>query len=159
LDLDDAALAGHDEIGIGPGRRILDIVEVDDRYAAMDAAGDRRDVILQRALDRRHLARLHPAQAVVEGDKTSSDRGGAGSAIGLDDVAVDGDLELAELLQVDHGPERPADQALDFQRAAALLAGGRLPAHALARRARQHPVFGRDPALAAVAHPARNLLF
>ena len=34
--------------------------------------------------------------------------GGAGAAVGLDHVAVDGDLPLAERLQIDHGAqERP----------------------------------------------------
>ena len=51
LDLDDAALAGHDEIGVGAGRRILEIVEVEHRLAVMDAAGDRRDMVLQHLLD------------------------------------------------------------------------------------------------------------
>ena len=42
--------------------------------------------------------------------------------------------------------KRAADQPLDFDGAAALLAGGGLAAGALGGGARQHAVFGGDPA-------------
>src|SRR5690606_40521992 len=60
-------------------------------------------------------------------------------------------------LHVDNGAEASSDQALDFLRAATLLASGGFAAHAVAGRARQHAVFRRDPALARIAHPARHL--
>src|SRR6478609_7627261 len=47
LHLDDAAVAGHDEIGVGVGLGILGIVEVEHRRALIDAAGDRSDVVAQ----------------------------------------------------------------------------------------------------------------
>jgi len=74
-------------------------------------------------------------------------------------VAVDGDLAFAQRFEIDDGAQRPADEALDFLRAAALLAGGGFAAHAVAGGARQHAVFGRHPALAAVAQPRRRLVF
>ena len=43
-------------------------------------------------------------------------------------------------------PERAADQALDLDRAALLLAGAGLAADAAAGRGREHPVLGRQPA-------------
>ncbi len=46
-----------------------------------------------------HLARLHPGDAVVQRDPGAGDRGGAGAAVGLDHVAVDRDLPLAERLR------------------------------------------------------------
>ena len=78
-----------------------------------------------------HLARLHPGEAIVERDPGAGDRGGAGAAVGLDHVAIDGDLALAERLEVDDGAQAAPDQALDLDGAAALLAGRGLAAGAL----------------------------
>jgi hypothetical protein len=94
------------------------------------------------------ISRVHPLEAVVQRHPGAGDRGRAGAAIGLDDVAVDGDLAFAERFEIDHGAHGAADQALDFQRAAGLLAGGGLAAHAVAGGARQHAVFGGHPAAA-----------
>src|ERR1700686_3437226 len=43
-----------------------------------------------------HVAGFHPGEAVVERDPGAGDRRGAGAAVGLDDVAIDGDLALTE---------------------------------------------------------------
>ncbi len=51
--------------------------------------------------------------------------------------------------EIDHGAQGAADQTLDFHGAAGLLAGGGLAPGALVGGARQHAVFGRDPAAAA----------
>jgi hypothetical protein len=40
--------------------------------------------------------------------------GGARAAVGLQHVAVEVDGALAQLLQIEHGAQRAADQALDF---------------------------------------------
>ncbi|MNC93180.1 hypothetical protein D3C83_97510 [compost metagenome] len=58
----------------------------------------------------------------MERHPAAGDRRGARAAVGLDDVAVDGDLLLAERRQIDDGAQRAADQPLDFQGAAALPA-------------------------------------
>ena len=92
----------------------------------------------------------------MQRDPAAGNRCGAGAAVGLDDIAIDGDLLFAERLQVDDRAQRTGDQPLDFQRAAALLAGRSFAAHAVAGRARQHAVFRRHPALAGIAHPARH---
>src|SRR5690606_31862494 len=97
--------------------------------------------------------------ALVKGDPGARDGRGACAAIGLQHVAIDADLTLAERLQVHHRTKRTADKALDFLRAAGLLAGARLAAHALMGRARQHAVFGGDPALPAALEPRRHPLF
>ena len=59
---------------------------------------------------------------------------------------------------VARGAQRAADQPLDLDGAAALLALGRLTVDALGRRARQHRVLGGHPALALALHPARHVL-
>ena len=86
----------------------------------------------------------------------AGDRGRAGAAVGLDDVAVDGDLALAERLEVDDGAQAAADQPLDLDRAAALLAGGGLAPRPLLGGARQHAVFGGDPAAGLALEPGRH---
>ena len=48
-------------------------------------------------------------------DPGAGDRGRAGAAVGLDDVAVEGDLALAQRLHVDDGAQAAADQALDLR--------------------------------------------
>src|SRR5690606_39218142 len=65
---------------------------------------------------------------------------------------------LAELLQVDRGAQRAADQALDFQCAAALLAAAGLAIVTRMGAARQHAVLGGDPALALALEEARYVL-
>ena len=108
---------------------------------------------------RHHLARLHPGDAVVQRDPGGRDRRGAGAAVGLDDVAVDGDLAFTQCRQVDDRAQAASDQALDLDRAAALLAGGGFASRALQRRARQHAVFGRHPAARLALQPRRQPLF
>ena len=52
-------------------------------------------MILDRGLGH-HAGLLHEGDALVQRDKAAGDRGGAGAAIGLEDVAIDDDLALAE---------------------------------------------------------------
>ncbi|MNN41409.1 hypothetical protein D3C81_1555270 [compost metagenome] len=156
LDFDDAAGAGQDEVGIGLGGGVFFIVEVQNRQVVEDAAGHGRDLI-DDGVALQHALVLEVVQGHSHGDPGAGDRGGAGAAVGLDDVAVDQDLTLAERLQVDHGAQGAADQALDFLGAARLLAGGGFTTAARVGGAGQHTVFGRDPALTGVAHPARHL--
>src|SRR5947208_8093987 len=49
LNLDNASVAGHDEIGVGVGLRILGVIEVEYRGAVIDSTGDCRDVVAQHA--------------------------------------------------------------------------------------------------------------
>lgn len=69
-----------------------------------------------------------PAPVAAAGQRSATaepgDARGAGAAVGVDHVAVHAGGVLAELIQVDHGAERTADQPLDLHRAPALLAGG-----------------------------------
>lgn len=65
-----------------------------------------------------HVAHFHPLDAVVKRDPCARNRSRARSAIGLYDVAIDGDLPLTELSEIDDGPERAPDKPLNFLRAA-----------------------------------------
>ena len=94
----------------------------------------------------------------MQRDPAAGDRGGAGAAIGLDHVAIEGDLLLAQRLQIDHGAQRAADQPLDFQRASALLAGGGFAADALPVARGSMPYSAVTQPRAGL-EPARHLLF
>ena len=54
----------------------------------------------------------------MERDPRSGDGRGAGAAIGLEHVAIERDLALAERGKIGDGAERAADQPLDLLRAA-----------------------------------------
>ena len=149
LHLDEAAAAVHDDVHVGLGVRVLGVIQVEHRHAAVDARPRPRPP--GRAADSRCSARRFEQRIdrVGERDEAAGDRRGARAAVGLQHVAVDRDRALAERLQVDHRAQRAADQALDLLRAAGLLAARRLARRARMGGARQHAVFGRDPALAA----------
>src|SRR5690606_9790505 len=87
---------------------------------------------------------------------TPGNGGGARAAIGLDHVAVDFDGVLAELVQIDHGAQDPADEPLDFLRTTALLAVRRLAIHARTGGTRQHAIFGSNPSLARSLQETRH---
>src|SRR5690606_28493338 len=78
------------------------------------------------------------------------------AAISLQHVAVQGDRALAQRIAIDAGAQGAADQALDLQRPAALLAARGLAVGAGIGGAGKHPVFRRDPAAALAAEEARD---
>ena len=111
LDFDDAAVAGEHKIGVGVGVGVFGVVEVEHRAAVAYAAGYRRDVIADR-LAADNVARLHPGETVMQCDPGAGDRCRARAAVGLNDVAVDGDLALSERFEIDHRAQAAPDQAL-----------------------------------------------
>ena len=68
------------------------------------------------------LGRDEPAARVVQRDPPAADRRGARAAVGLQHVAVDGELHVGHRPEVGDRAQRPADQPLDLLRAPALLA-------------------------------------
>ena len=65
---------------------------------------------------------------------------GAGAPVGLDHITVEIDLPAAQLLKVDHGAQRAADETLDLLRAAVGAVAG--PTDPLRRGARQQAAQG-----------------
>ena len=92
----------------------------------------------------------------MQRDPRAGNRRRARSAIGLDDVTVEGDLTFAKRLEIYDRAQTASDQALDLDRASVLLAGGCLAARAFERGARQHAVFGGDPAARLPLEPRRQ---
>ena len=123
-----------------------------------DAHRDGSQAVTDRAL-RQLTLRHQPADRVVRSHPGASDRSGAGTAVGLQHIAVDQDAALAQGLEVKNAAQRPADQALDLLRAAALLAASSLAVTAGVGGTRQHAVLGRDPALAAATLVRRHFFF
>lgn len=157
LHLDDQSLARENEVCIGLRLGVFGIIEVENRLAPVDTAGDCGDLIFQHAiLD--HVARAHPLKAIVQRNPRAGNRGGSRAAIRLKHVAVHHDLPFAKTVEIDHGAERPADQALDLLTASRLMPRSCFPARPLRGRARQHPVLRRYPAAALPFQPRRNAL-
>jgi hypothetical protein len=154
--LDDVAVGRQHEIAVRAGRAVLDVVEVQHRRAIVDAAADGGNLAADRiGGDLAGGDRLVDRDA--EGNPGAGDRGGAGAAVGLDDVAIERDLAFAEFLEIDDGAQAAADQPLDFLRATGLLARGGFAASAGVGGARQHAIFGGDPPLALAAQPGRHV--
>ena len=157
LQFDEAAAVVHHQVHVGVAVAVLGVVQVQHRRAAVDAHRDRG----HRAVDRIALdlvARLQPVHRIHQRHVGAGDGGGAGSAVGLQHVAVQGDGAFAQRPAVHAGAQGAADQALDLQRAAALLAACGLAVAAGVGGARQHAVLGRHPALALAAQEARHLV-
>src|SRR2546422_7801959 len=153
LHLHELAAAGHDDVHVHLGTRVLGVAEVEQRLALDDADADRGDVVADR---RRWLLPRDLRDRVGHRDEAAGDRRGARAAVRLDHVAVHPHRALAELGAVDDGAQGPADEPLDLLRSAArpaVLAG-----RARGGRARQHGVLRGDPALALALQEGRHLV-
>ena len=93
---------------------------------------------------------------ISQRDIGAGDGGGAGTAISLEDVAVELDGVLTQLAQVHGGAQGAADETGNFMRTALDLALHGLARHALVRCGRQHGVLGSKPAFAGVLLKARD---
>ncbi|OIQ74488.1 hypothetical protein GALL_438610 [mine drainage metagenome] len=82
----------------------------------------------------------------------------AGAPIGLQDVAIEGDLALAECVEVEHRAQGTSNETLDLLGAALLFAALGFALASRMRGARQHAIFGRHPTLAAAALVRRHPL-
>src|SRR6516164_485984 len=112
LNLDNAARAGEDKIGVRLGARILGIVEVEHRLATNNAAGDRGHGIAEGKRRQRAL-RHQLLQRKTERHIAAGDGGGTRPAIGLEHVAIDADLPLAQSLEISDRAERSSNEPLD----------------------------------------------
>lgn len=73
-------------------------------------------------------------------------------------IAVDVDSVLAQLAHVQRGAKGTADQSLDFERSAPLLASAGFSLVTVTRRTRQHAVFGSQPTLTLPFQEARHAI-
>ena len=96
LHLDEAAVAGADDVHVGAGADVLLVGEVQPRFAVDDADADRGDAVHDRIRLGQLAALAEPAERVGQGDVGPGDGRRAGAAVGLEDVAVEGDAVLAQ---------------------------------------------------------------
>ena len=158
LHLDEAAVAGHDDVGVDLGGRVLRVVEVEQRRGRRPSRTrpPRPTAVSGSRSSRPAVEQLRAGE--VERDVGAGDRRAARAAVGLEHVAVEVDRALAERLEVDDAADRAADQALDLDGAAVGAALRDVALLAVAGRRGQHPVLGGDPAAALAGHPARDAL-
>src|SRR6266576_4727667 len=130
LHLDEAPVAGHHDVHVGVGARVLGVVEVEQRHALDDADRDGGDRIPERAREAEAVECAH------RGDVRAADCRAPRPAVGLEDVAVEPERPLAERVVVGDRADRASDQPLDLDRPPLLLAARRLPLDALAGRGR-----------------------
>src|SRR5579884_743127 len=152
LHLDEPAVAGHDDVHVGLRRRVLGVVEVEERRAVDDADGDRGDRVAERFREAEALERS------TAGDVGAADRRAARAAVGLEDVAVEPERPRAERLEIDDRANRTADQPLDLDGAPSLLPARGLPLGPVAGRGGQERVLGGQPAAPGAVEPARHAL-
>src|SRR5207249_3951028 len=120
LHLHELAAAGHDDVHVHLGARVLGVAEVEHRLPLDDADADRGDAVTDRG---RWLEPGDFRDRVGDRDEAARDGGGPCSAVRLDHVAVHPHRALAELGAVDDGAQGPADEPLDLLRSAARPAG------------------------------------
>ena len=105
------------------------------------------------------FVRQHAGEGHMQSYIAAGDGGGAGAAVGLDDIAIDLDRAFAQGFHIGDGAQGPANQPLDFLGASRLFAPGGFTVHALVGGPGQHAVFGGDPSLARIAQPRRHPAF
>src|SRR3954452_8943823 len=152
LHLHEAPVAGHDDVHVGVGARVLGVVEVEQRRALHDTDRDGGDRVAERARETEAIERAH------RGHVRAANRRATGAPVGLEDVAVEPQRPFAERLEVGDRADGAADQPLDLDGPPLLLAARGLPLDALAGGGRQERVLRGDPAAALVAEPARHVL-
>ena len=152
------ASACHDHIHVGVAAHVFDVLQVEHGRALHDAYRDCGDMaddrcVLEFALSQKFV------HSILSGHKGAGDAGSSSAAVGLNHVTVEVNGSFAEFLQVEHRTQGAANQALDFLGAPTLFAARGLAVAAGVCGARQHAVFGGDPALTAAFFMAWHLFF
>ena len=118
LDFDVIPAAGHDDVHVDFGLGVFEIAQVEHGHAFDDADADGGEEIVDQAgADLVLFAQFLKRQA--QGHEGAGDGGGAGAAVGLDDVAVENHGALAEFVHAEDGAQGAPDEALDFLAASA----------------------------------------
>jgi hypothetical protein len=158
LDFDDSAAVGENEVGICIGAGVLFVIQVQDRCSGDDPARHSSDLAGHRhGLEYVHLDQVTEGQG--QRDPGAGNRRATGTPVGIQNVAVEGDGNFAHRRAINHRPQGPANQALDFLRAAGLFSACGFAITSCVGSAWQHAVLGGHPAQARVAEERRNAGF
>ena len=150
-------LAGAHEVGVHRGLGVLLVVQVQEQLPLVDP-GAHRGHLLPDGQGGQHPLAPETLQGQAQGHEGPGDAGGAGAAVGLQDVAVQDDGAGPQALEVHRGPERAADEPADLLGPALQPAPAGLPLRAAVGGARQHGVFGGEPAAAGALPKGRHRL-
>ena len=160
LHLNNFSGFGHYKVGINFSGGVLEIAEIENRNAFVNADADGGEAFGHRILF--NEAFFHQAfDGQSERNIRAGDGGGAGPAVGLNDVAVEIDLASAQFLKIDDGAQRASDEALNLHGASADFALRGLAFGAVLRGRREHAVFCGHPSTGNIleAHPAGYTFF
>ena len=158
LGFDQAAGGEHDDVHVDGGAGVFFVAEVEEGVAVDDADAGGGDHLLE-GVGFEGAGGDELAEGDGEGAAGSGDGCGAGSTVGLEDVAVEDDGALAEDAHVYDGAEGAADEALDLVSAAADFSFFGLAGATGEGGAGEHAVLCGNPAAAGVAHPAGDAGF
>ena len=95
LDFDEIAGAGHDHVHVDFGAGVFFVGEVEEGAVVDEADADGGDGVDDGGFFE-NAGGDEAFEGEREGDESAGDAGGAGAAVGLDDVAVDEDGALAD---------------------------------------------------------------
>jgi hypothetical protein len=113
LDLDQVAVAREDQVEIDVAVEVLAIVEIGTSLPADETDRDRHDLIGERPFAEQTLL-AHLGEGKYKGDPAARDGSRSGRAVGLEDVAIDGDRALADLPPVDRSRWISCERPLGF---------------------------------------------
>src|SRR5690606_37818894 len=105
------------------------IIQINHRHAFINTTGNSGNMVLENLDDLDHLAGFHPAQAIMQCNPAAGNCRSTSAAIGLYNIAVDGDLIFTQSLHIDNSAQGTADQTLTFLYATTLFAAGGFTAH------------------------------
>ena len=146
----------HHDIHVDLGRTIFDIRQIKNWRAIVNANAHRRTQRMQRMSCNQSVLH-HSGQCIVQRDVCAANAGGSRATVGLQNIAVDNHLPLAEQRHVTTRTQRPTNQSLNLNRAATLFAFGGFAIVAVRCRARQHRIFSGDPTFVLAFHPSRHV--
>src|SRR5215468_317567 len=158
LNLDNAAASGENEIRVGVSAGILRVVQIEYRRTRANTTRYCGDVLAQWQ-GANDVPGFHPGEAIMQRHPAARYGGRSGAAVGLNDIAIDGYLALTKRFKIHDGAKAAANKPLDFNSAAALFAGSRFASCPFQGSARQHAIFGRNPAAGLALEPGRQAIF
>ena len=123
LHLNDATVFGHHHVHIGFRGGIFHVLQIANGFTINNTDGDGGNHALHR-VGLQFTGSDQLVQRIGQRDAGAGDGSGAGTAVGLQHIAVERNGELAQRFQIYRSAQRASDQTLDFHGAAALLAFG-----------------------------------
>ena len=145
LQLDQLPAVVHYAVQVNHSMAVLLIAEIQQGHVLHNPGGDGGHLVFDWIFFDHAGLRQFAAGNGQRGE-SAGDRGGTGTAVALENVAVDGDGPLTQRGQVHRRPEAAANEPLNLRRAGTELQFADVPAGAFPVGAGQHGVLRRHPA-------------